>query len=178
MTYRLQAADLKIELLTDAHDLTQFRSYESDLVAFLLDDALLNQEQKLSLTTLWFCEGRLVGYLTLLNDKIGLEGNLKQFFKEKDILYKSLPSLKIGRLCVHDDFLRRGLGRLMVIFAIQQANSINRHIAGCRFITLDAKRNKDPKLDSIHFYNRLGFKTLKERSKGTTPMYLDLKLNS
>ncbi|MBU1111565.1 MAG: GNAT family N-acetyltransferase, partial [Nanoarchaeota archaeon] len=91
---------------------------------------------------------------------------------------KSLPALKIGRLCVDDHYLRRGLGRLMIQFAIQKASEINMNKAGCRFITLDAKRNKDKELDSIHFYKIMGFDILKERIKGTTPMYLDLKLSS
>ncbi|MBI3032222.1 hypothetical protein HYY69_02000 [Candidatus Woesearchaeota archaeon] len=64
----------------------------------------------------------------------------------------------------------------MILSAIQKANEINQDKAGCRFITLDAKRNENRDLDSIHFYKKLGFKMLKERIKGTTPMYLDLKL--
>ncbi|MBI2656275.1 GNAT family N-acetyltransferase [Candidatus Woesearchaeota archaeon] len=173
---KIEPKDITIEKLEDKHDLGDFKSYEKELVNFLVEDALNNQKQKLSVTFLWFYEKNLVGYLTLLNDKINLEGNLKEFFREKDIHYKSLPALKIGRLCVNDDFLRKGIGRLMVLFAIQQANEISENKSGCRFITLDAKRNEKRELDSIHFYKKLGFKMLKERIKGTTPMYLDLKL--
>jgi len=42
------------------------------------------------------------------------------------------------------------------------------------FLIFDKPEKRE--LDSIHFYKKLGFKTLKERIKGTTPMYLDLKL--
>ena len=173
---KIKPNEIKIEKLNRSHDLSKFKSYEPELVDFLQEDALRNQEQSLSLTFLWFVEKNLVGYVTLLTDKINLEGNLKRFFKEKDIHYKSLPALKIGRLCVHDNYLKQGLGRLMVQFAIQKANEINDDKAGCRFITLDAKRNIDKRLDSIHFYKKMSFKVLKERRKGTTPMYLDLKL--
>ena len=168
--------DIIIDKVNDKHHLSNFKSYEKELVNFLIEDALNNQMQKLSVTFLWFYEKNLVGYVTLLNDKINLEGNLKEFFREKDIHYKSLPALKIGRLCVHDNFQRRGIGRLMVLFVIQQANEISENKSGCRFITLDAKRNEKKELDCIHFYKRLGFNILKERIKGTTPMYLDLKL--
>ena len=65
----------------------------------------------------------------------------------------------------------------MVQFAIQQANEISENKAGCRFITLDAKRNEKRELDSIHFYRKIGFDMLKERNKGTMPMYLDLVAN-
>lgn len=173
---KILAEDLRLEIINDKHDLSQFKSYEVELTNFLMEDALNNQKQNLSITFLWFYKEQLVAYVTLLTDKINLEGDLKSFFKDKDIHYKSLPALKIGRLCVHDNYLKRGLGRLLVLFAIQKAKEINNDKAGCRFITLDAKRNPRKDLDSIHFYKKLGFKTLKERKKGTTPMYLDLKI--
>ena len=175
---KIEPKDITIEKLEDKHDLSSFKSYEKELVNFLVEDALSNQKQKLSVTFLWFYEKNLVRYLTLLNDKINLEGNLKEFFREKDIHYKSLPALKIGRLCVHDNFLRRGLGKLMLKFATQQANETSENRAGCRFITLDAKRNEKRELDAIHFYKKIGFEILKERHKGTMPMYLDLVANS
>ena len=174
---KIDVDEIRIEILNEKHDISKFRSYEQELEDFLIEDALNNRKQSLSITFLWFYKGQFVAYITLLNDKINLQGNLKSFFKEKDIHYKSLPALKIGRLCVHDDFIKRGLGRLMVVFAIKTANEINESKAGCRFITLDAKRNKNRESDSIHFYKKLSFKVLKERQKGTTPMYLDLKIS-
>ncbi|MBI2655768.1 GNAT family N-acetyltransferase [Candidatus Woesearchaeota archaeon] len=172
----IKSDEIIIEKLEDKHNLSNFKSYEKELVDFLIEDALNNQKQKFSVTFLWFYNNTLVGYVTLLNDKLNLEVNLKEFFREKDVHYKSLPALKIGRLCVHDDYQRRGLGKLMVLFAIKQATEISENKSGCRFITLDAKRNEKKDLDSIHFYKKLGFKMLKERIKGTTPMYLDLKV--
>lgn len=173
---KIEPSDLKLQIITDKHDLSGFRSYEVELQKFLLEDALNNQKQNLSLTFLWYYNDALVAYITLLTDRINLEGDLKIFFRDKEIHYKSLPALKIGRLCVDDTYLGRGLGKLLVLFAIQKANEINNSIAGCRFITLDAKRNPEKELDSIHFYKKFGFKILKERKKGTTPMYFDLKL--
>ncbi|PIN74191.1 hypothetical protein COV20_01080 [Candidatus Woesearchaeota archaeon CG10_big_fil_rev_8_21_14_0_10_45_16] len=168
--------DIRIEIMNQNYDVSGFNSYEKELVDFLREDALENQEQRLSVTFLWYYKDHLVSYVTVLNDKINLEGDLKEFFREKGIHYKSLPALKIGRLCVDDRYLRRGLGRLMILSVINVADGINKNKAGCRFITLDAKRNSDKKRDSIHFYKKMGFGTLKERMKGTTPMYLDLKL--
>ena len=173
---KINPEEVRIEIINQHHTVHSFRSYENELVEFLIEDALENQKQKLSVTFLWFYGGKLVSYITLLNDKINLESDLKEFFREKGVHYKSLPALKVGRLCVDNMFLRRGLGRLMILSAIRIANELNRNKTGCRFITLDAKRNQDKGLDSIHFYKKIGFKTLKERQKGTTPMYLDLKL--
>ena len=61
----------------------------------------------------------------------------------------------------------------MAYFAFEKAESISLKSAGCRFVTLDAKRNKDDAKDPIHFYSKLNFKILKETKK-TTAMYLDL----
>ena len=63
----------------------------------------------------------------------------------------------------------------MIAFSVKIAHHIFNEYAGCRFIVLDAKRN--PENDPIHFYKKIGFDMLKERKKGTTPMYLDLVNN-
>ena len=83
--------------------------------------------------------------------------------------------MKIGRLAVDDRFLRKGIGTLMIAFATKIAEKIFITYSGCRFITLDAKRSEDKSKDVIHFYKKLQFQLLKERMKGTTPMYLDLR---
>ncbi len=173
---KIKAEEVRIERLAEKHNVTGFQSYEQELVDFLVEAALLNQNHKISVTYLLFLNtGELIGYITLLNDRINLEGDLKDLFREKGIKYHSLPALKIGRLCVDDHCLRRGIGTIMIDFSIKVAFHIFEKYSGCRFIVLDAERN--PKNDPIHFYKRLGFKELKERKKGTTPMYLDLVNN-
>lgn len=172
MMEKITAQEIKIERIQEKHGLTGFKSYELELVNFLIEDALNNQNHKISVTYLWFLNTNLVGYVTLSNDRINLERDLKDFFRTKGIQYHSLPALKIGRLCVDDRFLRRGLGTMMIDFSIKIAVHIFEEYSGCRFIVLDAKKNQAN--DPFHFYKKLGFKELKERKKGTTPMYLDL----
>ena len=173
---RITAEDIRIERITEKHKLTEFQSYEEELVDFLVEDALENQKNRISVTYLWFLKtGWLAGYVTILNDRINLEGDLKEFFRNKGIHYHSLPALKIGRLCVDNRFLRKGLGTMMIDFSIRIAFHISEKYSGCRFLVLDAKRNTIH--DPIHFYKKLGFKELKERRKGATPMYFDLTNN-
>lgn len=172
----IQTEEIKIEIINQHHQLDSFQSYEKELVDFLMEDALENQKQRLSVTFLWFYENQLTAYITLLNDKVNLEANLKEFFREKGIHYKSLPALKIGRLCVDNKFLRRGFGKLMVLTAIRIAQEISKSRSGCRFVTLDAKRNQDPEKDPLLFYQKMGFQVLQEKKKGPTPMYLDVQL--
>jgi len=171
---KIRAEDVVIERISAKHIvISNFQSYEQELVDFLKEDALDNQFKKISVTYLVFLtSGELAGYITLLNDRINLESDLKEIFRNKGILYKALPALKIGRLCVDDRFLRKGLGTIMLAFAVKLADHIFERYCGCRFIVLDAKRNREN--DVIHFYKKVGFKILKEREKGSTPMYLDL----
>ncbi len=171
---KIGAEEIRIEKLSKEHDITGFQCYEEELVKFLQEDALDNQNKKLSVTYLWFLKetDKLIGYITLLNDKIDLIGNLKYYFNQKGVLYGSLPAMKIGRLTVDDRFLRRGVGTLMAYFAFEKAEFASVS-AGCRFVTLDAKRNKDNLKDPIHFYSKLNFKILKEDKKRTA-MCVDL----
>lgn len=173
---KINFEEIKIERLNENHDIANFQSYEAELVNFLVEDALDNQKNRISVTYLIFLKsGELVGYVTLLNDRINLEGDLKDVFRGKGIAYHSLPALKIGRLCVDHRFLRRGIGTFMIAYSIKIAHHIFEEYAGCRFIVLDAKRN--PENDPIRFYKQIGFGVLKQRKKGTTPMYLDLVSN-
>ncbi|HLD80297.1 MAG: hypothetical protein A2822_01280 [Candidatus Staskawiczbacteria bacterium RIFCSPHIGHO2_01_FULL_41_41] len=161
--------EIRIEKLSKEHDITGFQSYEKELVKFLKEDALDNQDKRISMTYLWFLKetNELIGYFTLLNDKITLKGNLEQFFKDKNITYSTLPSLKIARLAVDNRFLRKGIGTLMIEYIVRRAKSISIKIAGCRFVTVDAKKN------SIPFYLKNEFKIFKEE-KDTIFMHLDV----
>lgn len=177
MDNKIQPEDISIEILNENHNIADFKSYEIELVKFLVEDALSNQKQKLSLTFLWFYEKEIAGFITLLTDRINLEGSLRYRFLEKGVNYKTLPAIKIGRLCVHDNYLRRGLGTLMVAFAAQKANEINSKVAGCRFVTVDAKRDNNSGVNAIDFYKKINFHILKDRKEGAAPMFLDLKDN-
>lgn len=164
---KIMLQQIQIEKIKKEHTLMDFKSYNKDLEKFLREDALHNQEQTISLTFLWFYKSQLASYITLLTDRITLNANLQRTFQKKGIHYHTSPALKIGRLCVHDNFLKRGLGTLMVYFAIDQARAIADQRAGCRFLTVDAKR------DSLLFYQKLGFTILMEEEKNTIPLYFD-----
>ncbi|MFA5745391.1 MAG: GNAT family N-acetyltransferase [archaeon] len=153
--------------------ISNFQTYETELKRFLIEDAINDQNQNISKTFLLFNNNYLVGYITLLCDSLRLEGDLKDSFKDKNIVYKSLPALKIGRLAVDDRYQRQGFGQILVKLAFISAKKIYSNYCGCRFLILDAKHNKEPNKDSIHFYKKLNFRILKDRIKGTTPMYLD-----
>jgi len=174
---KIKINEIEIEQIDESHKsvISTFKSYEKELVDFLVEDALDNQKKQMSTTHLWFLKStkELIAYVTVLADAISLQGELKEHFRQQGILYKSLPALKIGRLCVSDEYLGRGIGTLMIEFVLVLAQRISKEI-GLRFITTDAKRNPDPRKDSVHFYKKFGFEILRQREKGTTPMYKDL----
>ncbi|MBI4152555.1 GNAT family N-acetyltransferase [Candidatus Woesearchaeota archaeon] len=173
---KINPNEITIERITEKHNIKDFQSYEKELTKFLVEDALENQKKRISVTYLWFLRNdELVGYITVLNDRINLEGDLKTGFREKGIQYHSLPAIKIGRLCVDNRFLRRGVGTLMIDFVIRIAFQVYERYSGCRFLVLDAKRNKENEV--IHFYKKQRFIALKEREKGITPMFFDLVNN-
>lgn len=171
---RIKPESLRIEKLSKKHEGT-IKSFETDtkeLKDFLVEDAIKNQEMAISTTYLWFHipTNKLAGYLTILNDAIRVHGTrVGGSFLDKGVSYKTLPALKIGRMCVDRNFLRKGIGTYMIYHTIKRAVEISDK-AGCRFIVLDAKSATG----AIRFYKKTGFEILKEREKGTIPMYFDL----
>lgn len=171
-------ADITIESISKKHNLiiSDFITYESDLKNYLIEDSLSHQDNGVSRTFLMFYKNDLVGYITLLCDSLRVEGDIKSYFKNKNILYKTLPAIKIGRLAVDDRFQKQGFGKKLLYLAYTYAKYISDNYCGCRFLIVDAKRNKDKTKDSLHFYKKMNFLILKQREKGTTPMYLDLMI--
>jgi len=171
---RIPFEDLEIELISEKHKslLESFKTDNFELKQFLLEDALGNQEIGISYTYLWFYRknNELVAYITLLADAIHVHGTLLgRSFLEKGVGYKTLPALKVGRLCVHKDYTGQGIGTLTTDFAMKKLIAINEQVSvGCRFLIVDAKK------DAIHFYKKMDFQVLKAREKGTLPMYRDM----
>ena len=149
-----------------------------DLNEFLRDDALLQQKQKVNITYLWKLkkEQTIAGYITLSCDSIHLSGRKKEEMKRIGISYRALPALKVGRMAVDNKYSKKGLGRLMIWFAIEIVKQMNTY-SGCRFLTLESKNDStlpEPR-KPIHFYKKLGFVVTKERKKTSyIPMYRDL----
>ena len=159
---KIRTEEIRIEKLTKDHIINDFQCYEEELVKCLQEDALDHQNKKISITYLWFLKEKneLIGYFTLLTDKINLEGDLKRYFSDKGVFYHSLPAIKIGRLAVDNRFLRRGIGSLMIEYIVRRAKLISTRIHGCRFITVDAKST------SIPFYGKNRFKVFREGKEG------------
>jgi len=82
--------------------------------------------------------------------------------------------VKIGRFGVHIDFQRNRLGSLFLYMINCLLTNNNR--TGCRYLTVDARRDKANRVDVRPFYTKNGFRPLPCRAPTSryTPMYFDL----
>lgn len=163
--------------LTRDHDLSSFDCHKKDLNDFLRDDALPHQEQLMAATYLFTHKNDIVGFLSLQNDMISemLFDDKTEFNRFRKILpnskrYRTLPAVKIGRLGVHKNFKRRGVGSHL-LDTVKYSFTFNNK-TGCRFITIDAYNDDD----SLGLYtsNEFEFFTKLDKKERTRAMYFDL----
>ena len=135
--------DIDVVSLSPIHDeiINKFDCIFKDLKDFLKDDAQIQQDEAINFTHLLISKKSktLLGYITLCNDSIRLKGKKKEEMEKIGINYKTLPSLKICRMSVHKGYVRRGLGTIMITYALKIALRMNQG-AGCRFLTLEIGR--------------------------------------
>jgi GNAT superfamily N-acetyltransferase len=165
--------ELEFKILDSSHIslLSSFSCKNSELKDFLVQDALTNQIDHVSVTRLVFYQGHLVGYFTLVTDVIksseiadgdGIEG----------FSYKTYSSLKIARLATHREYERQGIGRNMLLKIYAIWIRFSKYI-GCRIITVDSKP------ESVGFYKKFDFRdaiidSKKLKGRDTIPLYIDI----
>jgi GNAT superfamily N-acetyltransferase len=155
---------------------------DTDLNAFLVEDAMKYYEDFMGVTYLVEYRQRTAAYYCLFMDKIvfdfaGKDDPKRQwwkvFNKNNKIHFnkqrKNYPALKIGRLAVDGEFKGCGMGSYILKVVISMTTATRD--VGCRFITVDAYR------DAFDFYLKNGFEFLssEDESESTRLMYYDLK---
>lgn len=165
-----------IEKLDENSDLENFSCGLDDMDDFLKNDALDQQNEKLSVTYLAKYKNEIVGFFSLLSDKI----ELKDIEDEYDLPYSVCPAMKIGRFAINKKYNSSGLGTALLDNVCYQIKKISR-IHGIRFITVDAYCNVRKfyyKNEFKHFKvknkNKL-IRTAKRNEKTTIGLYKDLK---
>lgn len=86
--------------------------------------------------------------------------------------YPSYPAIKIARLAVSDPHQGKRLGKLLIGFALNVAQEQICPAVGCRFVTVDSKRQ------SVAFYEKCGFRLLdtpENLQKKEPFMFMDLR---
>ncbi len=145
-------SELHTTPLNKNHNLSSFSCLSPELNDFLKNDALHDQNNMISRTSLCFWNDELVGFFTLIADTIeakAVTDGLEHYE------YLKYPGVKIARLAVDSRLERRGIGTYLLLAAIGKTLSVCESI-GCRYILVDSKKI------SIGFYQKNEFKLVEK----------------
>lgn len=152
---------------------------DRDLEDFIRNDAERHSLDRIAVTYALFQNDipEPLGFATLQNDAIlvAKENSSSEDFEFiSQYPYKWFPAVKIGRLGIELKYQRQKLGSVFLGMLIFLMLSENR--TGCRFLTVDARRNKKDNIDVTPFYKVNGFRPLpfREKTSSYIPMYLDI----
>ena len=120
------------EKLSSKHDLSNFSCGVEDLDEFLKEDALEQQEKNLSVTYIAIYNNRIIGYVSILADKLECKT-----IKKKNGIYPYYPAVKIGRLAVDEKYKGLGLGNDILDTISIIIKKMSKKL-GISFITVDA----------------------------------------
>ena len=156
----ITADQLEFRSLSAELDVSGFDCGDNDLNSFIKDDALQYQEQKIAQTTCLFFRDRLVAYFSVCSDAIRLSDEEKQAFPENKQI-PSYPAIKLARMACVKDHQNCSLGKITLEIVIGMALSINKTGIACRYLTVDAYREREA------WYAKRGFiKNESRPSKG------------
>lgn len=155
------------ETLTAEHDLSDFDCGDEDLNDFIKHDALPQQNEKLNVTKLVMCDEHIIGYTSLLTDKLQLRNikdeKLRLRIKEKlGITSKNreISAVKIGRFAIDKRYSGKGLGTHILNNILANLKEISKKQIGFRFIIVEGYAK------AFNFYVvKNGFESLEKDEK-------------
>jgi GNAT superfamily N-acetyltransferase len=158
---------LDIVKLSAGFDLSHFDCGDEDLNSFLKDNALDYQNGSLAVTYLCLYKNQIIAYFSLSSDAIRLDPEEKESMPEPKRRLGEYPAVKIGRLAVHKEFRKRGIGSFLIKAAMGKISDEIIKEIGCRFVTIDAYDQ------AIEFYKKLSFvqNLAKKRKIGLSMRY-------
>ncbi len=163
----LTTSDIRVEPLNEQNICYLQGFYSSvckELEDFLKENAWKEQTMSFSRTYLFFHGVILASYVTILTDKQSLKDgqshpSLTIFQRKLDGAYSSVPALKIGRICVADNYNSQletaqyfSLGTIIFTVVLNHAKELATKV-GCRVVTSHAKKSTR----AYHWYLKLGF---------------------
>ena len=150
---------------------------DRDLDDFIQHDATRHYQDMIAVTYMFEdlrFQGFPLAFATLQNDAVVVtdDDDLPEVCSQYS--YSAYPAVKIGRFGVHIDHQGNKIGTFFLGAIKRLMLQANR--TGCRFITVDARRDKQNKADTTSFYKKNGFSLLPCRAKTSRyiPMYFDL----
>lgn len=165
---------IRLELDTE---IKPFTCGDAEIDGFLFDDAKTSLRDRTSVTYILQDEEKTIAYWNYINDKISYKqiNNEEKWYERiasaftKDIPLKSYPAVKIGRLGVHEEHKRQGIGTAILDYT--KGLFVDNNRTGCAFITVDAFQKSTP------LYEKNGFSYLSnaDRKGKTRLMYYNLE---
>lgn len=165
---------IRLELDTE---IKPFTCGDVEIDGFLFEDAKTSLKDRTSVTYLLQNDTITVAYWNYINDKISYKqlNNEELWLKRiassfhKSVYLKSYPAVKIGRLGVHENFKRRGIGTAILDYT--KALFVDNNRTGCAFITVDAFQKSIP----LYQKNRFIHLSSADRKGKTRLMYYNLE---
>ncbi len=161
----IRYGELIIEKLSSEHDLSGFRCKDDDLNEFINIDALHQRKERLNQTYICKYQGKVIAFFTVSADSIKINNTDKGRI---GVNYNAFPAIKIGRLAVHQDYMHRKVGSILIMYTVGMALEIGNEV-GIRFISVDAYRGIE------EFYKKNFFIELAECEDRHVAMYTDLE---
>lgn len=166
---------MDIVKLNQDYNIHSFDCGDEDLNDFLLNEAKDYQEKNLAITYLAIEDGAIVGYFSILNDRVSKSDATKAAWRKMKKNFPhtkhrdSYPSIKIGRFAVALSHHSRGFGSELMLIA-KHLILTNCGNSAFRFLTVDAYIN------AIPFYQKNGFVELlsEKENDHTRTMYFDI----
>lgn len=106
--------------------------------------------------------GRIVGYYSLSNSSIELEG-LPEDFRKRLPKYPAVPATLLGRLAVDERERGKDFGEFLLMDALKRSLRTS-YIVGSAAVVVD------PKNDSVGFYEKYGFLHFQSSDRLFLPM--------
>jgi predicted N-acetyltransferase YhbS len=145
--FRFEKLDVK------RHDRKSFVSGNEELDQFFQTQARQQMEKRLSVCFVMLNgESKIIGFYTLSSASI--DTNESRISSSK---YVSIPVVLIGRLAVHSQFQKQGLGGLMLVNIIERVRKLSESEIGVKGIFVE------PKSEEISlYYLKYGFLKLEK----------------
>ena len=159
---------LRIEKLTRAHAVEDFRCGQPDLDRFLIRHAMQAQQANSSRSYVALSDASVVGYHTLVVGQI--EPAHAPLRVAKGMPRHPIPLLILARLAVHEDWRGRGLGAGLLRDALTRGLRAA-DLAGVRALAVHAKND-----EAVAFYRHFNFEASTTDARHLFLLVKDIKM--
>ncbi|WP_168188949.1 GNAT family N-acetyltransferase [Thiomicrorhabdus sediminis] len=145
---------------------------EDSLTHFIKEQAFEFDRLLISKTYVAEIGRKVIGFISLTCTEIKFEDDVADDSGHPVNNFQSKPAVKITRLAVDQRYQRQGIGQILLAQSFSLVVDTIRETVGCRFLVLDARKDK------IDWYQSFGFElvgTHENMMRECPIMFLDLR---